>query len=247
MRTLYSDANLGCRKRISGGLDWVFEQEEEAIILEDDCLPHPTFFRFCEELLDYYRDDRRIMIISGTNQRLDHRFVKHSYLFGSTGHIWGWASWRRAWKYYDVDMRVWPQVRKEKWLLGLNSTLRTRQTVRQWEKALDDVYSGRVDTWDWQWNLACWLQRGASIIAAQNLVSNIGFGAASTHTGETSSADSERLAYEARFPLTHPLYMAGDALYEQEPRDVEYRFQALKHKIKFRSDGARRFRRFSGS
>jgi hypothetical protein len=94
--TNYSDVNLGCRHRVSSGLDWVFEQVEEAIILEDDCLPHPTFFRFCEELLEWYRHDHRIVAISGDNFQNGHQSGEFSYYFSRYVHIWGWATWRRG-------------------------------------------------------------------------------------------------------------------------------------------------------
>lgn len=105
--TDYAETNLGCRRRVSSGLDWVFATVEEAIILEDNCLPHPTFFRFCEELLERYRDDERVMRISGGNHKFGRKIGTDSYYFTRYAHVWGWASWRRAWRYYDVNMKSW--------------------------------------------------------------------------------------------------------------------------------------------
>src|SRR5512139_3287315 len=105
--TNFSDTNLGCKNRVSSGIDWVFEQVPEAIILEDDCLPHPTFFRFCEELLERYRDDERIGMISGDNFQLGQKRTDASYYFSRYNHIWGWASWRRAWRHYDREASAW--------------------------------------------------------------------------------------------------------------------------------------------
>src|SRR5579871_4386735 len=99
--TEYSDVNLGCRHRPASGLDWVFSQVEEAIILEDDCVPHPSFFRFCSELLSRYRDDARIGTIAGTNVQGGRKRGGASYYFSKYPTIWGWASWRRAWALYD--------------------------------------------------------------------------------------------------------------------------------------------------
>jgi hypothetical protein len=110
----YADCNLGCKKRVSSGLDWVFRNVEEAIILEDDCLPHPTFFRFCQEMLEKYRSDTRIMQICGFNALYEQQSLPYSYYFSKFGPIWGWASWRRAWEHYDVDMKLWPLVKREK-------------------------------------------------------------------------------------------------------------------------------------
>ena len=112
--TNYSDVNLGCKIRVSSGLDWVFSEVEEAIILEDDCLPHPSFFAFCEELLEKYRNDSRIMQICGSNVLKDQVNIDDSYYFSKYGPIWGWASWRRAWQEYDVDMKLWAEVKKRK-------------------------------------------------------------------------------------------------------------------------------------
>jgi hypothetical protein len=114
--TNYSDVNLGCKRRIASGLDWVFDTVEEAIILEDDCLPDPTFFRFCDELLEKYRDDERITMISGDNFQFDRKKTDSSYYFSRDPHIWRWASWRHVWKNYDVDMQLWPEIRDGGWL-----------------------------------------------------------------------------------------------------------------------------------
>lgn len=114
--TNFSDINLGCRQRISSGLDWVFEQVEEAIILEDDCLPDPSFFPYCQELLERYRDTPEVMMISGNNFQFGHNPVEHSYYFSHYGHVWGWATWRRAWQKYDNSLAQWPQLRNTNWL-----------------------------------------------------------------------------------------------------------------------------------
>src|SRR4028118_433764 len=109
----YSDVNLGCDPRISSGLNWVFETVEEAIILEDDCVPHPTFFRYCEELLERYRHDARVMNISGQNVLFGRHRTEYSYYFSRYTLCWGWASWRRAWQYFDVDVKLWPEIRDQ--------------------------------------------------------------------------------------------------------------------------------------
>lgn len=101
----YSDINLGCGRRLASGISWVFEKVEEAIILEDDCLPHPTFFRFCKELLERYRDDERIMQINGQNFQHKSMRTSYSYLFSYSNNCWGWATWRRAWQHFDMEMR----------------------------------------------------------------------------------------------------------------------------------------------
>lgn len=118
--TNFSEINLGCKVRVSSGLDWVFEQVEEAIILEDDCLPDPTFFRFCQEMLARYRDDQRIGMISGDNLQFGRRQNDESYYFTKYVHIWGWATWRDRWRdSYDVNLKKWPSIRDQGRILDI--------------------------------------------------------------------------------------------------------------------------------
>jgi hypothetical protein len=202
--TNYSDINLGCNQRISSGLDWVFNQVEEAIILEDDCLPHPTFFQFCNELLKKYRHDERIMAISGDNFRFGRRRTPESYYFSRYNHCWGWATWRRAWQYYDVNMKLWPDVRDQGWLKDL---LNNPFAVQYWQKKFQDVHDNTIDTWDFRWTFACWIHNGLSILPNVNLVSNIGFGGSGTHTQYRKNPFANLPTEAMEFPLQHPLFM----------------------------------------
>ena len=196
----YSDINLGCRRRVSSGLDWVFQTVEEAIILEDDCLPHPTFFRFCEELLEKYRNDERVMNINGSNYQFGRKCGEASYYFSRYTHIWGWASWRRAWQYYDVDIKNWENSKNKNEYLHVFSC---RAERRFWRTMLDKVASGKIDTWDFQWAFACLVRRALVIAPNVNLISNIGFGPGATHTtGVSIDANMPTAAME--LPLVHP-------------------------------------------
>jgi hypothetical protein len=203
VRTNYSDVNLGCGKRVSSGLNWVFQEVEEAIILEDDCLPDPSFFQFCEELLEYYRDDRRIMAISGNNFQSGTKYGDDSYYFSRYNHVWGWASWRRAWQHYDFTMSQWPQIRDDGWL---NSVFDNRASVRYWTVEFDKMYNCGVDTWDYQWTFACWIQNGLTILPQVNLISNIGFNADATHTLKDVPWANQAV-HSAKFPLIHPPFV----------------------------------------
>jgi len=198
--TKFSEVNLGCKRRVSSGIDWVFEQVEEAIILEDDCLPHPTFFRYCEELLERYRDDERIAMISGDNFQFGQRRTEASYYLSRYNHIWGWASWRRAWKHYDSESTVWSVLRDGNWLAGLVGNAHEK---KYWTDIFQAVYEGRIDTWDFQWMLASWAQGMAAILPNVNLISNIGFGVDATHT-QGASIYSEMKVEFMEFPLRHP-------------------------------------------
>jgi hypothetical protein len=200
--TNFSDVNLGCKRRVSSGLDWVFAQVEEAIILEDDCLPDPRFFRFCQELLEYYRHHHRIGMIGGSNFQFGRRRNDDSYYFSKYFHIWGWATWRDRWVgSYDVTIAKWPHIRDEGWLSTIADGGRE---VTYWKKIFDLIYRGRIDTWDYQWVFANWVKGRMSVIPAVNMISNIGFGKNATHT--TGASDLANLVrVPSRFPLTHPV------------------------------------------
>lgn len=197
--TNYSEANLGCKVRVSSGLDWVFEQVPEAIILEDDCLPHPTFFRFCQELLEHYRNDEKVAMISGDNFLGANSRSDNSYYFSRYCHIWGWASWRRAWKRYDRNASNWPIFRAENRLEKMNMSPAER---RYWYSAFSGVYNGTIDTWDYQWVLTCFSNELLSIMPSRNLISNIGFGNNATHT-KSDSIFANMKTESIEFPLQH--------------------------------------------
>lgn len=205
--TNFAETNMGCKHRVSSGLDWVFDTVEEAIVLEDDCLPHPTFFRFCDELLEKYQDDERIMAVSGDNFQFGRRRTEYSYYFSRYNHCWGWATWRRAWRYYDRDMQLWPEIRDAGWL---EDVLSDPSSVRYWTRIFQSVYEGHIDTWAYQWTFACWVQSGLTILPNVNLVSNIGFGADASHT-KGDSRFANMAVRPMSFPLRHPAFVLRDA------------------------------------
>ncbi len=193
----YSDTNMGCRARVASGLEWVFAQCEEAIILEDDTLPDASFFGYCDELLARYRDDARVQMVCGYNLLGRGELGGSSYWFSAHPRIWGWASWRRAWRGYDVTMRDWPAMKQTAaW------TARTPEEQAGWDAYLQGVKDGRVDTWDAQMTLLAWRTGRLSIIPATNLVRNIGFGVDATNTSALASPGPPVGAMGAR--LTHP-------------------------------------------
>lgn len=197
----FSDVNLGCKARVESGLDWVFEKVDKAIILEDDCLPDPSFFDFCGELLEYYKDDTRVMAISGDNFQFGRERTKDSYYFSRYPHCWGWATWKRAWQHYDPGMQLWPQTKCEN---RLKDILHNKLAARYWHDKFRKTYDGDIDTWDYAWTLACWLQSGLCVLPSANLVSNIGFTAAGTHLTCDRSPFSNMKTTRIIFPLKHP-------------------------------------------
>jgi hypothetical protein len=180
----FADTNLGCKRRVASGLDWVFSQVSEAIILEDDCLPSSSFFYFCETLLERYRDDERISIISGDNYQFGVNRTEDSYYFSRYAEIWGWATWRRAWQYYDVTMQSWPAFKAAG---CMNWVFEHPEERAYWEPYFQACYDGKIDTWDFIWFYTCLRQSGLTVIPRVNLVSNLGYRADATHTFDTSS------------------------------------------------------------
>ncbi len=205
----YTDANLGCKRRVSSGISWVFDEVEEAILLEDDCLPHPSFFPFCEELLDRYRDDERVMHISGDNLGFGRR-GDASYFFSRYPHIWGWASWRRAWRRYDPDLREWV-MSSDPDRSEVLSRFADADERRFWYRVWDESASGEIDTWDYQWVFACIANGGLAINPNVNLVTNVGFGEDSRHTSSDGEGLSELPAVDVELPLQHPSVIERDA------------------------------------
>lgn len=219
VRKNYSDANLGCKRRVSSGLDWVFESVDEAIILEDDCLPHPTFFRFCEELLERYRDDERVAMISGDNFQFGKHRAEYSYYFSTYPHIWGWASWRRVWRNYDVQISKWPAIRDGDRLFDQSGD---RRMARYWANLFQQTYTGEIDTWDYQLVFSIWINHGISILPNVNLVTNIGFGATATRTRGNSMLDGLEV-HSMEFPLRHPPHMIPDRRADRNEFDAMFK------------------------
>lgn len=207
VKTLFRDKNLGCRVAVSSAIDWFFENEEEGIILEDDCLPGQSFFWFCEELLERYRGDMRIMAVSGDNFQKGSARNEFSYYFSRYLHIWGWASWRRAWLYYEKDMQSWPYIRDHGYLQDI---LLDKATVKYWGKIFETAYRNKIDSWAYRWTFSCWIQSGLTVLPNVNLVSNIGFGEDGTHTKKATSKIAMIPALEITFPLKHPPTMIRD-------------------------------------
>jgi hypothetical protein len=205
----FSDVNFGCKNRISSGISWVFENAERAIILEDDCLPIPSFFRYCQEMLEYYEDDERIMLISGNSFQNGRRVSGDSYYFSTYSYIWGWATWKRAWQKYDIEMKHWPEVKKQKYL---NYWLSGKKAVEHWEEEFNRTYEGRINTWDFQFFYSCIVNQGVCAVPEVNLVTNIGFGAGSSHTGDENSKSANIPTEEISFPLRHPEFVMRNLL-----------------------------------
>jgi hypothetical protein len=210
VHTLFREHNLGCRQAVSTAIDWFFEHEEAGIILEDDCLPNPSFFPYCEELLYHYRDDTRVMHINGNNiMRGWVHDSDYSYYFTHHAAIWGWASWRRAWKHYHVDTPLLPELERKKyfWRHFFNG-IEARMLLRP----LWATHNKQLDTWDYQWSFAIIIQSGLSIMPIVNLISNIGFGGEATHTFNPSHPWANLPSASLPQPLEHPKFVLRDPI-----------------------------------
>ena len=192
----YAERNMGCKRRMATGITWVFSQEEIAIILEDDCVPKPEFFRFEQEMLLRYKENENVFLVSGTNN-LPGFPIEGDYTFSRFASIWGWGSYARAWRFYDVEMKRWERMRGERRVKKLFSF----PEYLLFQRDADRTGAGLVDTWDMQWLLTV-IDRGFGVVPAGNLIRNIGCGREdATHTKDTSREIS---AYgEMRFPLRH--------------------------------------------
>lgn len=203
VRTLFRDENLGCKYGPARAIDWFFENEEEGIILEDDILPLPAFFDFCDELLERYRENPKVMMISGCNL-ISKRFCPiESYFFVKHTHIWGWATWRRSWKFFDIEMTKWPEWKTSG---SLEKKADSNSIVDSaWTNIFDYSYQNKIDAWDYQWTFACWQANGLSALSEVNLIQNIGFGIDATHTkSEKPKCVVESVPKDINFPLIHP-------------------------------------------
>jgi len=183
VETAYAEQNLGCGIRVYTAIDWALEKYDDVIVLEDDCIADLSFFSFCEELLERYRADERVMHISGNNFQSRQPSTDYSYYFSKYTHSWGWATWRRAWRHFDWSIAGWPEAK----IRGvLENWCDDPYERRYWAGLFDQMHRGAPDVWDYQWNLSCWMQNGLSILPAVNLVSNIGHGPDATHTKNPS-------------------------------------------------------------
>lgn len=204
MYTLYRDTNLGCKMAVSSALDWFFEQEESGIVLEDDCLPHSDFWRFCTELLHQYAHDDRVFMISGNNFQEGQSVTSDSYYVSALTHIWGWAAWRRSWQKVDLEILGF-----DDWVHrgGLQRLFGSTRWTMAWQKTFNRYREGRYNTWDYPFLFAAWKYNQFALLPSTNLVSNIGFGIeGATHTVSDMYNSLASIPTAALpFPLKHPV------------------------------------------
>lgn len=199
----FSDENLGCKKAVAKGINWFFENVDSGIIIEDDCMVDTTFFYFAQELLSHYKDDERIMHIGAGNFQDGNMRGNASYYFSKLCHVWGWATWRRAWKNYDVAIKSLDEFKSQNLIQNI---FEDKKIQNHWLKLFQSVYDNKIDTWDFQWVYTIWKQNGLSVIPNQNLVSNIGFGEDATFTKYSKSELSEMRTGKVE-DIVHPEFI----------------------------------------
>lgn len=205
----FNEKNLGTKVAVSNAINWFFRNVEEGVIMEDDCIPDATFYSYAAEMLTRYRYDDRIMHINGTNFLKGAKIVNDSsYYFSNFCHVWGWATWRRAWQHYDVSMMDFHSIDKEE----LRASISIHQDVSDyWYRCLEAVYHGKIDTWDYQWYYAFWKNQGYAITPSMNMISNIGFDESGTRT----ISKHNRFSKMKRFPMNSIIHPASVKINER--------------------------------
>lgn len=201
VKTKFATENLGCQMGPYSAIKWFFENEAEGIILEDDILPNISFFRFCDELLEKYKDNKNISMISGYSfLDFDKPFkqsLKESYQFSKYNYIWGYASWARAWENYELYSPNWKEDFEK---MHFDS----KEEKKVWRKGFRIYFSGKLDAWDYPMTFCNWKHNMLCIYPKENMIQNIGIAHPdSTHTVYNSKFENME-TYEIDFPLIHP-------------------------------------------
>ena len=220
----YSDVNLGLQRRTVSGIDLMLEREGEGIILEDDCLPHPSFFRWCEEMLDRYRDEERVMHVSGSQLMPQASANGASYYFSRYVHVWGWATWQRAWSLYDDEIGDWHGKSEADREAQLRRMYGEESERRYWRYVLNN--SERIDTWDSLWSYKVQSLNRLAANPNRNLITNIGFGADATNAIEDPFGIAARPLEGMEFPLIHPPSISRDTEADARVSELFYRHPA---------------------
>ncbi|MNJ91746.1 hypothetical protein D3C87_94000 [compost metagenome] len=224
IKTLFREDNLGCRAAVSGGINWFFGHEEQGIILEDDCLPSSSFFGFCSVLLEKYKYDNRIGHIGGSNFQNGIERGRGSYYFSRLTHVWGWASWRRVWNNYDVNMGTFPHF-AESDLQNLGSHAPFKEI---WYKNLKRTFDGEINTWDYQYSYSNIINNYLGVIPNQNFIKNIGFGEGATHT--TENHPFANLETKDMDSIVHPDFFIPEVEADLYTQRIEYYQPPIKKK-----------------
>lgn len=253
--TDYSESNLGCGKRMSSAISWAFEKVDRLMILEDDCVPAASFFPFCEEILDKYKDDERVNLISGMNHLGIYEKAPADYFFCSTGAIWGWATWKRVWDRYEYEMNFLQDSYTMECFSRSYYPKRQVRLLNETGKSRNELYrcGGKLTAWTYQFRMLRFLFSQVVIVPKYNLTSNIGLTDDSTHGGSEMRKVPKGLqcvfyakTYDIDFPIQHPKYMISDTGYDKEVQKIMgwtfwrskfYRLESIVRQLLFAKKG----------
>jgi hypothetical protein len=244
VKTLFREENLGCGLAPAEAITWFFENVEQGIILEDDIDTDPSFFTFCEELLNYYKNDEQIMHISGSYffTDLKPKDTTNSYYFSKQIHGWGWATWRRAWKFYDYDMKDWSSSNTDAQLKSYYG-----DHYPFWKNIFSNMQFKGNDIWDYQWIFAVYKQNGIAINPTANLTKNIGFDTNATHTTNPNS-NYAKVKLDSILHISHQsnrdINTENDTLYYKHYLGFDWRAELEKQKLSWKlKNNLKRLRR----
>lgn len=228
VKTLFRETNLGCKRAVSEAITWFFESEIKGIILEDDCLPNQSFFRFCQEMLDYYEDDLRVWHVSGNNFQWGKQRGNTDYYFSNYTHIWGWATWATRWQEYDLNISTFKDFEKHQ---VIKNIFDNKQEQHFWSDIFKIVKTDKISAWDYQWSYCAFINNGLSILPNTNLVKNIGFGSEASHTHDENSKFANIETSEIAFPIVHPQFMVADKVADKLTAEEQFTRKNIKRRV----------------
>jgi GR25 family glycosyltransferase involved in LPS biosynthesis len=228
-KTLFQEKNLGCKNAVTSAINWFFQNNEDGIILEDDCVPSESFFKFCEEMLEKFKNNNNVMMVSGTNYLERWKDEKQDYHFSYYGGIWGWATWKRAWNKYDPNVKQWSDKNVRKKILDMLDSKRYNER----KHVFDLAYRNKTNAWSFAWSFARLSNKALSVVPSKNLIKNIG------HESETSAHNTPKELsvqnYEMDFPLRDSKVEVDaeydNLFYEKVLRDKRSLLKKIKDKI----------------
>ena len=232
VKTLFRTQNLGCAEAVSQAITWFFSEVEQGIILEDDCLPHPSFFGFCEQLLHHHKHNPKVWSVGGSNFQHQRQRGQASYYYSQYATVWGWATWRRAWQYYDLYLSTLPQFKQNNTIAKVFTQEKLQQ---KWLKTFEEVHKKQHETWDYSLFFAQWQQGALAITPQKNLVSNIGFDSRAVHTTNPRAQKANLKTAEITQNLKHPkqlvAHRAADHYFETQGNQAQKLLRRIKYRI----------------
>ncbi len=228
LNCLFSDKNLGCEWGPISAINWVFENEDQCIIIEDDCIPDISFFTYCDELLKKYAKNENVWMISGDNYLADNTmFGQADYTFSLRTDTWGWATWKRAWEKCDFRLQKWPIYKREK-VLAHTYYMRRYDELDYMTKQLDNIYKKKDKSiWDYQWRFHMIINNGLCIVPRNNLVNNIGWGKCATHTKKDENKIWNVPIKSLHTHLCHPSCITANADFDKKYGELLFKDKLL--------------------